>query len=212
MQLSDYSLARDLRRFALAHRMVTFEARTGTISQWTGLPYSRIRRMHQALLAQPSVALARVRGPSPKDHALFLSSKKLRTETAAAAALCELCGVIPVERGSQVLPRLPTVSRGERLCTAWELFCATVPHRALTFEHLVLLTSTLAGGEKLTLDHCATCDGIIVVDIVSSRRRICSGCCSLPGHIRTTPAPLAVAKAERDTLHGAPMYYQGSLF
>lgn len=213
MQLSDHGFARELRCFELAHRMVAHEARTSTISTWTGLPERRVRRLYQAMLAVPGTHLARVRGPPPSDYTLFLASPALRTETAAAAVLCELCGVIPSERGARALERLPGVARGERLCRAWELLCATVSRHELSFEHLVLLTITLTTGENMKLDHCASCEGTIIVDVLHPRRKMCADCQGRSRVLKLRAPLKPVADyAERERTRTVPSPFQHSLF
>ena len=212
MQLSDLGFARELRCFELAHRMVEFEARTSTISTWTGLPERRIRRMYQSMLAVPGTTLVRVRGPPPSDYTLFLASPVLRTESAAAAVLCELCGAMPSERGPRAVERLPSLARGERLCRAWEIFCVTVPQHDLTFEHLVFLTATLALGESMKLDHCASCDGTIVLDVDRARRKLCAGCRGRSRAVKPRLSTKSDEYPDRDAARDTRLPCQGSLF
>jgi hypothetical protein len=63
---------------------------------------------------------------------------------------------VPVSRHALV-----TLSRGELLCQAFEVYRELVPDPRISFEHLVFLVSALAGGEELTMVNCERADARI---------------------------------------------------
>ncbi len=177
MRVSNNGYSRDLRRFYLAHRMLSQEARTHTISLWTGLSPERVRRL--ALLQRREAhhrRLPRHRGPSPTNLAGVLTSPSLRREAAALVGLCRILKVIPPEPFANAAATLPSVGRGERLCAALELFRVVVPHARITLDQLVLLVVSIAEGTEWGIDCCPRCGALIVVDRLSIERAICEDC------------------------------------
>jgi hypothetical protein len=177
MRVSDDRYNRDLRSFHLALTMIRFEARTHTISAWTGFTHERVRNLAKSHREERAEAPPeRHRGPSPKNLTLLLTSPGLRSELAAMAGLCHVLGVIPAQRLANARERLPSVSNGERLCFALELFRQVVPQARLTLEQAVLLVFALAEGERWSVDHCAGCRALILVDHWNLTRRVCVHC------------------------------------
>src|ERR1700680_3250693 len=165
MRVHDDRYSRDLRSFNLAVRMLAHEARTHTISTWTGLSAERVRKLSILQRREtPAKSSRRHRGPSPRQLAALLTSPSLRCEAAAIAGVCRLLKVIPDQPLPNARVALPNVARGERLCAALELFQDLVPHARLTLEQWVLLSVTLAEGTEWNIAPCTSCPAMVVVD------------------------------------------------
>jgi hypothetical protein len=65
---------------------------------------------------------------------------------------------------------------GERLCDVFEAYLACFPKTELELEHLVLIARGLEKGDVIGLSTCATCEAVVVVDLLGVRRRLCSQC------------------------------------
>jgi hypothetical protein len=213
MRLSDDRYSRDLRRFSLALRMLTHEARPNTICAWTGFTAERVRHLCRSHRKDvPDGAGPRHRGPSPTKLTPLLASPSLRSEVAAIAGLCRVLGVIPAAPLSSARQRLPSVANGERLCDALELFREIVPHARLTLEQLVLVVFVLSEGEQWGIDHCTKCRAIILVDHLSLARRVCAHCREEPD-TAGDPGPVGqVQPGAGNGRDGAGTAVQQSLF
>lgn len=177
MRIWGHRYSRDLQRFNLALRMIAHEARTHTICEWAGLPEDRVRNLYQSYYHEHGKSLtARRRGPSPQSLAFFFGSARSRSESAAVVGLCYLLDVLPPETISNPRRELPSVSRGQRLCVAYEMYLELVPKTVMTLEHVVLLIMTVAKGHEFQVGHCVSCGGVIVIDRSSLRRWSCTHC------------------------------------
>lgn len=177
MRITDDRYHRDLRRFQLALRLIRHEARTHTICKWTGLTDDRVRNFCRTYgVSEAGHTPVRHRGPMPQRLDLFFRSPVLRSEAAAVGGLCRLLGVIPDQRQPNARRELPSVSRGEQLCRAYELYRACVPDTPLTLEQVMLLATVLAQGEQLELAHCTECHAAIVIDLLGRTRHSCAHC------------------------------------
>jgi hypothetical protein len=203
MRISDHRYNRDLRRHNLALRLIAYEARTQTICNWTGLSDERVRNLCQSYTSEHShQQTARHRGPSPRKLAYFLRSSRMQSEAAALAGLCRLLGVIPLQRLSNVRRELPSLSRGERLCTVFEMYRRFMPDSEVTLEHAVLLVTALAQGTELEMGNCVHCGGVIVVDRYGTTRRACIHCHHHPDQLidneQATQQHIAPADPQQD--------------
>jgi hypothetical protein len=164
-------------RYSLAGRMVGHEARTETIRQWTGLSERRVKELFRSC-AKESVGQhsVRHRGPSPQKASFFLRSPQMREEAAALAALCRVLQVIPPRMVPNARRELPGLARGERLCSAFEMYQTLIGNSEITLERAVLLVIAIAQGTELQLGHCLHCGGAIVFDPLAAVRRACSYC------------------------------------
>lgn len=168
---------RDLRRYNLALRMISHEARTHTICDWTGLPEDRIRHLYRSYVDDRGGRhVPRRRGPSPQSLAFFFGSGRSRSEAAALVGLCYLLEVLPTRVLDDPRRELPCVTRGERLCEAYEMYRRLVPETPITLEHLVLLVMTVSQGKEFEVTHCAACRAVIVLDRGGRRRGTCTHC------------------------------------
>lgn len=177
MRVSDAGYSRDLRSFNLAVRMLSQEARTRTISAWTGLSADRVRKLSKLQRREkPQKVLRRPPGPTPHQLAALLSSPGLRTEADTIAAICQLLKVLPTEPVANAKASFPSLARGERLCAALELFQDFVPHARLTFDQLVMLLTHLAEGEEWAIARCTGCPAMVVADRLTLDRPLCEDC------------------------------------
>ena len=78
------SVAREIRCFELARRLIFHEVRTQTISKLTGLSRDRLTTLRHRLKVSDD---ARHRGPPPRSLDVLLRTARGRTEGAAVAAL-----------------------------------------------------------------------------------------------------------------------------
>jgi hypothetical protein len=105
-----------------------------------------------------------------------MSSAVLRSEAAAAAGLCRSLDVVPSAPWPNAPKTLPSLARGERLCSAYERFHEVVPHPRLSFEQWVLVVLSVAEGDVWAIDYCTGCQATILVDLLKTSRRLCSAC------------------------------------
>jgi hypothetical protein len=177
MRVSDARYSRDLRSFNLAMRMLSQEARTRTISAWTGLSAERVRKLAKLQRRErPQKVPRRPAGPAPRQLATVLTSPSLKTEAATLAGVCHMLKVLPAERVANAKSSLPNVARGERLCTALELFQDLIPHARLTFDQLVMLLNNLAEGDQWEIARCTSCPAMVVADRLTLDRPLCEEC------------------------------------
>jgi hypothetical protein len=176
MRILDNRYSRDLRRHDLALRMIRHEVRTVTIRTWTGLSDTRIRSLFRSYLNQGGISALRHRGPPPKRVEPILRSKSLSAEASALAGMCLAIGVLPAEPLANPARELPSLTAGERLCYAFELYHQMVPKSQITLDQLVLLVTLLAQRIELALSHCDSCDAAIVVMLLSKPNRVCAHC------------------------------------
>lgn len=177
MRLSNDRYRRDLRSFNLAHRMLWQEARTCTISLWAALSPERVRRL--SLLERREThprRLSRHRGPAPTSVAGVLTSPSLRREGAVLAGFCRMLQVIPEVHLANAAVALPSIGRGERLCSSLELLQLLVPHTRISLDQLELLVQSLAEGAEWEIDGCARCATLIVFDRLGVERALCEDC------------------------------------
>jgi hypothetical protein len=197
MRVSDAGYSRDLRSFNLAVRMLSHEARTRTISAWTGLSADRIRKLSKVQRREkPQRVPRRPSGPTPRQLAALLTSPGLRTEADTIAGVCEMLKVLPTEPVANAKSSLPNLARGERLCAALELFQDFVPHARLTFDQLVMLLNNLAEGEQWAIARCTGCPAMVVADRLALARPLCEEC----QHKARAAKKAAISKTNRSKL------------
>jgi len=169
LRISDERYARDMRRYDLARRMIEHEARTTTITAWTGLTRYRV----QNLFRQDGLgANTRHRGLSPFQPRFFVRSAEIECESAALAAI-ELQMQIIETTGAKWLP---TLAVGERLVAAFEMYCSLVPSPRISLEHAFLLAKELTLGTSLKLNRCTACRGLMIVDVFAPFHERCAFC------------------------------------
>ncbi|MGH8207013.1 MAG: hypothetical protein ACRETK_09560 [Steroidobacteraceae bacterium] len=178
MRIYDNRYDRERLRFQVAMHFIRLEARTRTIRLWTGLTDDRIRKLYRSYLCGGSERpLTRHRGRSPHRVGMFLRTLRLRHESALLASLCRLLGALPERAPAAGLAlALPSLTRGELLCKAYEVYRALVGEPLLGFEHAVFLLTALAQADELICGACRDCRAIVVVDRWSLRPPRCTVC------------------------------------
>lgn len=177
MRIFDDRYRRDLRKYTLALRLLSHAVRTHAICEWTGLTDERVRSLYRSYANGHDVAdRVRHRGPAPHRVAFFLRSASLRSEAAALGGLLRLTGALPAERTPNARRALPSLTRGERLCSTFELYRNLVPESPITLEHALLLLNALAQGEELEIGRCSNCNAAVLIDRLGATRRLCAPC------------------------------------
>jgi hypothetical protein len=193
VRLSDARYARDLLRYRLALRLVQFEARTRTIERWTGLSMHRVRTLRAYAADMPEVSNSPLRGVSPYQPGFFFRSAHVKSEAAVLAGFLHVCNVVPTERIANAEEVLPNLTRGVRLCRAYQHFRACLPATQISIEHAILLLIELTRGVEVTLSACNNCDALIVIDRLAVAEALCSFC----QHRRQARLPHSSALVER---------------
>lgn len=178
MRISDDRYSRERFCLDLALRFLRHEARTQTIRTWTGLTDDRIRNLYRSYMSRSAQFVPRHRGKSPHQVAYFTRSFRIQWETAQLASMLSLLAVVPLHPGAEAARALPTVSRGERLCYAFEMYRSTLPAAQISFEHAVFLALALARGDQLRLGGCRDCGGLMVTERFPLRDKRCQYCAS----------------------------------
>jgi hypothetical protein len=185
MRICDDRYTRERARMELALRFLAHEARTQTIRAWTGLSDDRIRKLYRSYMSQARRYLPRHRGKSPHQIAYFTRSLRLQEETAVLASVLSLLGLVPEATPAPAAPRAPALptggalrglSRGERLCQAFEAFRLLLPAAQISFEHAVFLSTALARGDQLRLGGCSDCGTLVVSERFPLRALRCHSC------------------------------------
>jgi hypothetical protein len=171
VRISDRRYARDLRRYQLAWRMIRQDVRNSAVARWTELSMYRIKTLYEAYAGGGH---SPPRGSAPYQVAHFWSSLQSRTEASILAGFLVAYEVLP-EPGVP-MERLETVSRGERLCRAYEEFLAVWPEAQLRLEHAMLLLGELVRGIEMELTECSGCDVLVVADRMALGPPRCAFC------------------------------------
>jgi hypothetical protein len=164
---------RDMRRRQLAKRLVFHQARTQTISHYTGLSRDRLDTLRQRWGV---AAGERLRGPSPTSLVEFFRTSRNLQAATAAAVLFNLLGTLR-KPGTHSSQGSTALEQGEQLCYAYEALQACLPHVEIEFEHLLLLATGLSDGDELQLTHCTGCGVAILVDKLASSQTSCRHSC-----------------------------------
>jgi hypothetical protein len=179
MRISDDRYSRERHCLDLALRFLRHEARTQTIRTWTGLTDDRIRNLYRSYMSHGSDFVPRHRGKSPHQIAYFTRTLRIQWETAQLASLMTLVSLVPAQPSPEMAAALPTVSRGQKLCYAFEMYQTLIPDPRISFEHTVFLARALAHGELLRISGCRECGGLLVSERFPMRDRRCQYCADL---------------------------------
>src|SRR5690242_15431227 len=136
MRISDDRYESDSRKHALAKRMISHEARTGTVSQWTGLSPYRVQQLSRHYI--PTRGTYR-RGISPSQTDFFKRSPEIEAESLAFVYIAVEMQVIPEQISPNARHALPELERGERLVDAFENYRALVEVPHISLERAILL-------------------------------------------------------------------------
>jgi hypothetical protein len=175
MRVSDDRYSRDRLRLDLALRFLNHGARTQTIRTWTMLSDDRIRKLYRAYVHRAD-SPPRHRGRSPRQVSFFMRGPRALHETGMLASFYSLLGVVPTTKLADVHHLLPSLTRGERLCQAFELFSAMFPDAHISFEHAIFLVTALARGNEINYARCTECAALVVVDSLMLREPRCLLC------------------------------------
>jgi len=176
VRISDERYSRDLRRIELARRMLALQARTRTVARWTGMTMSRIRAMYHAYDVVDTPRRVPRRGITPFCVNLFWKSAVVRCEAAILAGFLRQFQVWTEETGDAAVDRLPSLTRGERLCGALEEFRGLRPDSELTLEHGMTLLTQLVRGVEIELLRCPQCEGLMLRDRLTVGKILCAFC------------------------------------
>jgi len=171
VRISDARYARDLRSYRLAWWMIQRDVRNRTVAVWSGLSIYRVKTLYEAYVGNGRMPR---RGSSPYQVGQFWNSLQSRTEASILAGFLSAYRVLP-EPGAAAEPLL-TVTRGERLCRAYEEFVAVWPQAELTLEHAMLLLGELVRGVEMELADCLGCDVLVVADRLAAGPPRCASC------------------------------------
>lgn len=211
MRLSDERYRRDLRRLHVAWRMVRLGARTPTIIRWTSLSKYNVRKLRTEYggTAVPREGLF---GRTPFRIEFFHKTAKLRWEAALLAGLLHVYEALP--RGPAKVEELPDLSRGERVCTAYEQFRVLCPTAGISFDRAITLLSELVRGELIRLTACVSCGELVVHDCLAIHHPRCASCwheanAGLRPYREGSQTPLSAIQPDKDT---HDIYHQQTLF
>ncbi|SRR5579883_176629 len=165
---------RDSRRYQLALRLMTHQARTGTIFAMTSLS----RHQQEALRQRWGVAEnTRRRGPSPTSLGRFTHSPRARSEGAVLAVFCRIYGLLRLGTPAGVSRRkLLTLEFGERLCDTYEAYRGCFPWSKFEIEELLSFAIEIAKNEVIGLGRCESCSGTVIMDRLAPHRPACAHC------------------------------------
>src|SRR6202167_684593 len=154
------AILRENRRSELARRLILHRVRTEIISKLTGLTRNRQATVRRRLMVPDK---SRLRGHTRNPLGVFFASSQARAEGAALASLCSLFE-IPIELNVPSMPKTVSLAFGERLCEAYEAYCACYPRTEVQLEELIALRSSLADGDFIRLGKCRNCKCLILID------------------------------------------------
>src|ERR1700691_3280920 len=164
--ISEDPILRENRRSELARRLILHMVRTVIISKLTGLTRNRQDTVRLRLMDPDK---SRLRGHTRNPLGVFSASSQARAEGAALASLCSLFE-IPIELNVPSMPKTVSLAFGERLCEAYEAYCACYPRTEVQLEELIALRSNLAEGDFIRLGKCRNCKCLLLIDRFDSDR------------------------------------------
>jgi hypothetical protein len=167
VRVTDNRYVGEMSKFNLAVRMISHEARTGTIRACTGFSEDRIRKIFGTYFKQDGKStVKRHRGKSPTQIANFVNSALHQSEATILACLFLYCGLLHLDKtqGEVMSRRLDPVGLGERMCDAFETYRSVHPAPALCFEKAWGLYNALARDKELFFAHCDDCGGPYIQD------------------------------------------------
>jgi len=179
MRVTDNRYAAEMARFNLAVRMISHEARTGTIRQCTGFSEDRIRKIYGTYFKnEKGNTVKRRRGKTPRQIAGFLLSSLHQSEATVLGCLFIYSGVLlpRLDEGLADRTRLNNLQLGERFCDAFETYLSLHPGPQLCFERAWSLYHALAIEKELYFASCADCSGLYVQDRYALDYRHCPFC------------------------------------
>ena len=166
MRATDDRYRGEQARFELAMRMISHEARTGTIRYWTGLSDDRIRKLYASYFKYAGRPVRRRRGRSPTQIGPLVRNSARALESGVFANLLISNRLLLSE--SEPAPKLErNVELGHRFCECFETHCALVPRPTLSFEWGWNLLLSIRRGEELGITRCKTCTVCYISDLLA---------------------------------------------
>jgi hypothetical protein len=193
MRLTDDRYATEQRQFDLALRMIGHEARTGTITECTGLSDDRIRKLYARYFREPgNLKVKRRRGKSPRQVSFFVKNPlhQLEATTLLALFCANLLLRVDERRGVHSCWPRPDVDYGHRVCRAYETYRLIHRSPRLSFEWAWSLLQIISRNEELYLATCDHCSAPYVQDAYALDHALCPGC-ALAGVPRQNSGTLA---------------------
>lgn len=179
MRSTDNRYAGEQAQFELAMRLISRQARTHIINYCTGFSQDRIRKIY-ARYFKPARdgSVTRHRGKSPSSVEFFVRNPWVQSEASTLVLVLANWGLLRIEpdlkaRPGQIKDRLVF---GQRLCDAYEDFCATHPGSRISFEHAWNLLGALTERRDLLLFDCGDCGSLYVQDALALDSRRCPSC------------------------------------
>jgi hypothetical protein len=186
---TDEQIDRELRRRQLAKRLTAHQARTQTICALTTLTRHQLTTLRRRWKVPQK---ERYRGPAPRSFGMFTKTLRGQAEGAALYVLCRVLGALSGERPSRTGKLFASVEAGERLCDVVEVCRMCFPRLQADFEQIQMLASGAAVAELIAMANCTNCNALIIVERLSTRRRVCA-------HCRRVRRDLAADSSEEDS-------------
>lgn len=175
MRATDDRYRGEQARHELAMRMISHEARTGTIRYWTGLSDDRIRKIYASYFKYNGPTVRRRRGRSPSQIAPLVCNPERALESGVLVHVLLANRLLAHDRESQ--PELRhNVRLGHRFCQSFETYRTLLPRPVLNFEWAWNLLVSIRRGDELGLERCEQCGVCFVVDRLALPQTRCPGC------------------------------------
>lgn len=175
MRVTDDRYRGEQARFDLARRMISHEARTGTIRFWTGLSDDRIRKLYASYFKYEDRPVRRRRGRSPTQIGPLVRNPQRALESGMLTNLLFANRLLCLNGEAQ--PRLErNVGLGHRFCESFETYMTFVTQPALSFEWCWNLLLSIRRGDELGLTRCHSCAKGYIVDLLALPRNRCPVC------------------------------------
>ncbi len=178
MRVTDDRYRGEQASFDLAMRMITHEARTGTIRYWTGLSDDRIRKLYASYFKYQDRPVRRRRGRSPSQVGPLIKNPQRALESGMLTTLLAANRLVCLNGEQQ--PRLQrNVRLGHRFCESFETYIALVTRPTLNFEWSWNLLVSIRRGDELGVASCPTCATAYIVDLLALPPNRCPTCALL---------------------------------
>jgi hypothetical protein len=175
MRATDDRYRGEQARFDLAMRMISHEARTGTIRYWTGLTDDRIRKIYATYFKYDDRAVRRRRGRSPSQIAPLVQTPQRALESGLLANLLHANRLLNLDGNTQ--PKLErNIHLGHRFCECFETYQTLISRPALSFEWGWNLLTSMRRGDELGIARCEECSICYIVDLLALPRNACPAC------------------------------------
>lgn len=175
MRATDDRYRGEQARFDLAMRMISHEARTGTIRYWTGLSDDRIRKLYASYFKYAGRPVRRRRGRSPSQIGPLVRNPQRALESGMLANLLVANRLLRLNGEAQ--PALErNVGLGHRFCESFETYSTLIPQPSLNFEWGWNLLLSMRRGDELGIERCPRCSIGYIVDLLALPRTCCPAC------------------------------------